>query len=125
MTEPQSDANQTSLSTLSRAKANDPEAWRRLVHLYSPILQRWCVCAGLQPADTADVLQDLFVTVHDKLGSFRKRGPEDSFRGWLWSITRNKIRDHLRAARRHPRAAGGSEARERLEAVPAEDAPAI
>src|SRR5262245_61938334 len=108
------DAYVTSLSTLSRARANDPEAWRRLVHLYSPILQRWCVRAGLQPADTADVLQDLFATVHAKLGGFRKHTPEDSFRGWLWTIARNKIRDHVRAIRRQPRAAGGSDAREQL-----------
>src|SRR5262245_39056904 len=125
MVEPHTDVNQTSLSTLSRARANDPEAWRRLVYLYSPLLNRWCSRAGLQPADTADVLQDLFAAVHSKLGAFRKSGPEDSFRGWLWSITRNKIRDHLRAARRHPQAVGGSEAREQLAGVPADDPAAV
>src|SRR5215471_1548277 len=97
MAEPLPDPDQTSLSTLSRARTNDPEAWRRLVHLYSPLLRRWCAKAGLQPADTADVLQDLFAAVHHNLGGFRKNGPTDSFRGWLWTITRNKIRDHLRA----------------------------
>ena len=41
-------------------------------------------------------------------GQFRRVRPEDSFRGWLWTVTRNKVRDHLRRAKGQVRAQGGT-----------------
>ena len=34
----------------------------------------------------------------------------DSFRGWLWTITQNKIRDQFRYRQGAPQAEGGSDA---------------
>jgi RNA polymerase sigma-70 factor, ECF subfamily len=53
----------------------------------------------------------------------------DSFRGWLRTITRNKVLDHLRRQRREPPGEGGSDAQSRLAQVafpgpPAEDSDA-
>jgi RNA polymerase sigma-70 factor (ECF subfamily) len=71
-------------------------AWRRLVDLYSPVVYAWCLGAGLQPADAADVGQEVFLTVARKLGQFRRDREADSFRGWLYAIARNKVRDWAR-----------------------------
>ena len=86
----------TSRSLLVRAGENDSAAWQRLVSLYSPLVYRWCRQAGLQRADAADVGQEVFQSVARGLASFRHRRPTDTFRGWLRTITKNKIKDWRR-----------------------------
>src|SRR5207253_3239494 len=112
----------TSLSLLARLRENDPEAWRRLVGLYGPLVLHWGRRAGLGGADAADLLQDVFRAVSGAIGRFRRDRPADTFRGWLWSIARNKLRDHFRDREKRPVATGGSEAHARLTQVP-EDEP--
>ena len=94
----------TSTSLLGRAKAGEGEAWSRLVELYAPLLYEWSRRNGLQADDAADVAQDVFATVARKLDSFRRDRPGDSFRGWLWTIARNKINDHFRRLKGHAKA---------------------
>lgn len=54
----------TGFSTLLQAVRNrDSEAWRRFVAIYGPTVFDWGRKAGLQPADAADVLQQVFVSV--------------------------------------------------------------
>jgi RNA polymerase sigma-70 factor (ECF subfamily) len=112
----------TSLSLLERLRGNDPEAWRRLVALYGPLVLYWGRRSGLTEDDAADLLQDVFRSVTGAIGRFRRDRPGDTFRGWLWSISRNKLRDYFRDRDRHPVAAGGSEAQARFAEVP-EDEP--
>ena len=83
----------TSRTLLERVRLCDPEAWRRFVTLYGPIIYRWAVQARLQPHDAADVMQEVFQAVAVNIQRFRRQGPGDSLRGWLWTITRNKIHD--------------------------------
>jgi RNA polymerase sigma-70 factor, ECF subfamily len=104
----------TSSSLLERARAHDPSAWRRLADLYGPLIYRWCRHVGLQPDDAADVVQEVFRSVAGHLERFRKEQPGDSFRGWLWTIARNKIRDHFRARKDRPQAAGGTDAHRQM-----------
>lgn len=99
----------TSTSLLSRARANDREAWERVVYLYSPLVHGWCRRFGLQDADTLDVGQDVLRSVFLHLDSFRKDRPGDSFRKWLKTMTRNRVLDFLRRAGRTPAARGGSD----------------
>jgi RNA polymerase sigma-70 factor (ECF subfamily) len=103
---------------LERAKAQDPEAWRRLIDLYGPLVYYWCRQQHLGPEDMADVFQEVFRAVARHLPTFRKDRAEDSFRGWLLTITKNKIRDHFRRQKGQPVAAGGSDAARQLEQVP-------
>jgi RNA polymerase sigma-70 factor (ECF subfamily) len=110
--------NTTSVTLLDRVKADDPQAWRRLVHLYGPLIYRWCRRCRLGAEDAADVSQEVFRTVAARVGGFRRDRPGDSFRGWLWTITRHKIGDYLRRRERQPAAAGGSDAQMRLQQVP-------
>jgi RNA polymerase sigma-70 factor (ECF subfamily) len=70
----------------------------------------------LQAADAADVGQEVFQTVARKVGDFHRDRPGDSFRGWLWTITRNKVHDFHRA-RLPDQAAGDPDALERLTAA--------
>ncbi len=110
----------TSRSLLRRAREHDSAAWEKLSAVYSPLVYHWCRRAGLKTHDAADVVQEVFRAVSCALGEFRKERSEDTFRGWLWTITRNKIRDHFRARADRPDAAGGSSAQQRLAQLPAE-----
>jgi RNA polymerase sigma-70 factor (ECF subfamily) len=104
-----------STSLLIRLKAHDQEAWRRFAELYGPEVYRWCRQAGLQPQDAADVSQEVFQAVAVSLGDFRRERPGDSFRGWIWTITRNKLRDAWRHAERQPHEGiGGSDFQRQL-----------
>lgn len=114
--EPPANRSATSLSLLDRARANDPEAWRRLVHLYGPLVLHWGRRAGLSAEDAADLAQDVFRSVAVALPRFHHDQPGDTFRGWLHTITRNAIRDQLR--REHPAAVGGTDAANRLARIP-------
>lgn len=107
-------AGSTSSSLLERARAQDPSAWQRLADLYGPLIYRWCRSVGLKPEDAADVVQDVFRSVAGHLGRFRKERPGDSFRGWLWTIARNKMRDHFRRRKDRPQAAGGTDAQRQM-----------
>ena len=97
-----------SSSLLDRLKADSPEAWRRLAHLFGPLVYQWCRHNRLQPADANDVGQDVFRAVALKIGRFRRDRPGDTFRGWLWTITKHKIADHWRHCQGLPMARGGS-----------------
>jgi RNA polymerase sigma-70 factor (ECF subfamily) len=84
---------------------------------------RWCRQAGLQEVDAADVGQDVFRAVAGAIGSFHHDRKGDTFRGWLRTITRNKVRDFVRRSRADAQGVGGSEAQRRLLQVE-EDRPA-
>jgi RNA polymerase sigma-70 factor (ECF subfamily) len=92
----------------------DQEAWNRLVHLYGPLVYSWCCKAGLQEADAADVGQEVFRAVARRIGEFRHDRKEDSFRGWLRTIARNKMADFARQRADGHHGVGGSDALTRL-----------
>jgi RNA polymerase sigma-70 factor, ECF subfamily len=104
----------TSTGLVNGVKGSDPEAWRRLAHLYGPLVYQWCRWRGLQPSDAEDVTQDVFLTVAVKVGSFRRERPGDTFRGWLWAITRHKLGHWIRRQRAREQPAGGTDAQQRL-----------
>jgi len=108
----------TSTSLLERVKARDDEAWARFSAIYGPMVYHWARQRNLQDQDASDVVQDVFALVAGKIGAFRRDRRGDSLRGWLWTITRNKVNDHFRAAAPRPRAVGGSGIRQRLEQEP-------
>jgi RNA polymerase sigma-70 factor (ECF subfamily) len=108
----------TSSSLLDRVRARDPDAWEKLARLYCPLVYHWARQQHLQDADAADVVQEVFRTVAQRIDDFHRDRPDDTFRGWLRGITRNKLGDYFRRVAAHPPAAGGSSARERLDGVP-------
>ncbi len=108
----------TSRSLLAEAKVADPAAWERIVRLYAPLVASWCRRWGVAEQDIGDVLQDVFSAVASHLDRFHKDRPSDTFRGWLSTISRNKVRDYFRRRASEPSAAGGTEATHRLQQVP-------
>jgi RNA polymerase sigma-70 factor (ECF subfamily) len=107
-------ADSTSVTLLERIRARDRAAWERFVHLYSPLVYRWCRQAGLQEADAADVGQDVFRAVAGAIANFHRDQEGDTFRGWLRVITRNKLHDFARREPNACRGAGGSDAQRQL-----------
>jgi RNA polymerase sigma-70 factor, ECF subfamily len=111
----------TSRSLLARLQANDPGAWDRLIALYAPLVWHWCRAMNLPSQDGADVFQEVFKAVAAHIRHFHKDRPTDTFRGWLRTITKNKVHDHFRLLRRQPKAMGGTDAQMRWSQIPAMD----
>ena len=108
----------TSLTLLQRARAREPEAWQRLVGIYASLVYRWCRQGGLSPEDARDVGQEVFLAVDLNLDRFRRDRPGDRFRGWLWTITQNKVRDHFRRQGHAVQAKGGTSAQQWIAEIP-------
>ena len=113
----------TSRSLLERIKADDAAAWDSLISLYAPLAYRWCRRWDLPEQEVADVLQDVFQSVATHIASFRKDREGDTFRGWLRTITQNKVLDHFRKLGREPGGAGGTDAQLRFAKLPAVQPP--
>ena len=107
----------TSLTLLSRLKANDDSAWQRMVDVYGPFLLGRLKRRGLSETDAEDVLQEVFTTVARKIGEFRKDKPDDSFLRWLQTITSSRLLDFLRRQQRRVSVVGGSSMAEQLEQI--------
>jgi RNA polymerase sigma-70 factor (ECF subfamily) len=114
-------AESTTSSLIDRLRCRDAVAWRRLVTIYGPLVYRWCRLAGLGPEESADRGQEVFLAVARSIERFDAGQPGCTFRGWLWRITQNKIRDHLRRGSRHQRALGGTSFLGHLEQIPDDD----
>jgi RNA polymerase sigma-70 factor (ECF subfamily) len=118
MTDRATSTASTSSSLIRRVKARDAEAWHRLVALYGPLVYRWARQAGLQDSDAADVMQEVFRGVANGIANFRSDRPNDSFRGWLWTITQNAARRLQNRRRSRPEATGGTTAHQQLQQAP-------
>ena len=86
----------TPVSLLERLQhPADPETWDRFVDLYTPLLYAWARRVGLPEPDVADLVQDVFVLLVQKLPEFRyDRGR--SFRAWLKTVVLNQWRNNQR-----------------------------
>jgi RNA polymerase sigma-70 factor (ECF subfamily) len=88
--------NTTSASLLQRLhQPAEQDAWGRFTLLYTPLLYYWAHRLGLAEADAADLVQDVFVTLVQKLPEF-KYDASKGFRCWLRTILLNKWRDRAR-----------------------------
>jgi RNA polymerase sigma-70 factor (ECF subfamily) len=109
------DEPSTSESLLQSARRGDADGWRSLAQIYGPIIYAWARKCGCQSADAADVMQETLASVTSALSRFDHDQPGATFRGWLWTITRNKLRDRARGE--NELATGGTEANLRLQQV--------
>ncbi len=89
----------TSLTLLERLRdRKDVGAWRLLLDLYTPLIQRWFRTAGLQAADIDDLTQEVLTVVTRRMPEFT-RSHRGAFRGWLKTIAVHKLGDHRRNGR--------------------------
>ncbi|MCA9120589.1 MAG: sigma-70 family RNA polymerase sigma factor [Planctomycetales bacterium] len=107
----------TSSSFIRLIRQFDEEAWSRLVNGFGPRIYERCRAGGLSEQASEDVTQEVFRAVFRGLGSFRKACENHSFRGWLWTIANNTLRDHFRKRRAEGLAPGGSTAMIQIRAV--------
>jgi RNA polymerase sigma-70 factor (ECF subfamily) len=86
----------TPSSLLQRLRRSPDQAdWDRFVDLYTPLLYFWTCRMGLQASDAADLVQEVFAALVEKLPEF-EYDPGKSFRAWLRTLSVNKWRDCLR-----------------------------
>lgn len=110
--------SKTSASWLSRVRHRDPQAWQRLTELYGPLVYHWGRRHGLSAEDASDVTQEVFAAVSGAIDRFLHSPELGTFRGWLWTIARNKLRDHFRCESDRKMADGGTAAFQRLVLIP-------
>lgn len=73
-------------------RGGDREAFGRLYKLYAPMVHG-ILLARVPYGEVDDLMQDVFLTVLEKLDSLREAG---AFGGWLAMITRNRAMDFYR-----------------------------
>lgn len=113
----------TRASLLVRIRdGHDQDAWQQFVRLYAPVIYGFARKRGLQDADAADVMQDVLRSVAGAAAKLDYDPARGSFRGWLYTVSRNRIFTFLEA-KRHKigQGSGDSGARERLEEVASPD----
>jgi len=96
---PESSKSLTPVSLLQKLRqptaADAQAAWSRFVDLYTPLLMLWTHRLGVASEEAADLLQEVFLVLTQKMPTFRYN-PRQRFRGWLWTILVNKWRDRVR-----------------------------
>lgn len=109
----------TRVSLLVRLKdPKDTEAWQEFIRLYASVIYGFARKRGLQDADASDLMQEVLRSVAGAINRLEYDTRKGTFRGWLYSITRNKIFNFLQSRQRQIRGTGDSGAHHRLEEFP-------
>ena len=117
-----SDAPATRLSLLVRlCDARDDAAWSQFVEIYAPLVYGFAHKHGLQDADAADLTQDVLQAVSGGIRNFDYDPRRGTFRGWLFTVVRNKLRNFLAVRDRPGRGSGDTDAQYRLQELPARE----
>jgi RNA polymerase sigma-70 factor (ECF subfamily) len=95
-------------------------AWQEFVNLYGPVIYGFARKRGLQDADAADLMQDVLRSVSGAIGRLDYDRKQGTFRGWLFTITRNKVFNFLSARRLRPQATGDTNTHQLLGSQPDE-----
>jgi RNA polymerase sigma factor (sigma-70 family) len=93
-------------------------AWQEFVNLYGPVVYGFARKRGLQDADAADVMQDVLRSVSGAIGRLEYDRNQGTFRGWLFTITRNKVLNFLAARRVRPQGSGDTTTNRLLDSHP-------
>src|SRR4051794_23478944 len=87
----------------------DERAWAEFLDIYTPLIYQVARRKGLQDADAADLVQEVFRAVAGAIDRWDPDPRRGSFRAWLFRIARNLMVNFLIQQRRHPRASGDRE----------------
>src|SRR5713101_6516940 len=106
----------TRASLLVRLRdGGDADAWQEFVHLYAPIIYGFARKRGLQDADAADLMQEVLRSVSSAAPRLEYDPGRGTFRGWLFTVTRNKVLNFLESRSRRVLGSGDSRVQQRLE----------
>lgn len=118
MNEPQS----TRATLLIRIRDQaDREAWAQFVEIYAPLIYGFGRNRGLQDTDAADLTQDVLQSVAGAISRLDYDPRIGTFRSWLFTIVRNRLRNQLKAKTRREQGAGDSAVAARIEAEPSRE----
>lgn len=94
-------------SLLTRLKDwDDNKSWKRFFDTYWKLIYGAAIRSGLSDAEAQDVVQETVISVAKKMHAFKYDPALGSFKGWLLTLTRWRIADHIRKRRRHAQAQG-------------------
>ena len=109
----------TRASLLVRIRdGSDAAAWQEFVRLYAPIIYGFARKRGLQDADAADLMQEVLRSVSTAVHRLDYDPVRGTFRGWLFTVTRNKVFNFLESSSRRVQGSGDSRVQQRLEQHP-------
>ena len=117
-------APETRASLLMRVRdARDEPAWAQFVEIYAPLIYGFGRKRGLQDADAADVTQEVLRAVARAMRRLDYNPRKGRFRGWLFTVVRNKVRTFLskQARRRAVDAVAGASGLADVEAAPVDE----
>ena len=105
-----SDSPTTRASLLLRLRdTHDLPAWEQFVGLYAPLVYGFARRKGLQDADAADLAQDVMTSVAQQMRQWQYNPERGSFRGWLFTIARNRLMNWQASAARRMDGTGGDD----------------
>jgi RNA polymerase sigma-70 factor (ECF subfamily) len=88
------DSGVTRPSLLVRIRdAEDRQAWDQFAEVYVPLIYGFTRKQGLQDADACDLTQEVLRAVSQAIRQLDYDRRQGTFRGWLFTIVRNELRD--------------------------------
>jgi RNA polymerase sigma-70 factor (ECF subfamily) len=96
------------------------QAWDRFYRTYARVLRRMATEFRLDREETEDVIQEVWARIIGHFAQFEQQVGSSGFRGWLYTLIRNRALDLIRWKARHPiwRLARTSEQREPIDPGP-------
>jgi RNA polymerase sigma factor (sigma-70 family) len=96
----------------------DRVAWGEFVQIYAPLIHAYGQRRGLQDSDAADLAQEVLRRLTRSAAEFQYDPARGSFRGWLYTVTRNALRKLEARKARETGGTGDTEVRRVLEQQP-------
>jgi RNA polymerase sigma factor (sigma-70 family) len=98
---------ETRASLLVRIRdSRDAQAWSQFVDLYAPLIHGSARKHGLQDADAADLTQEVLGIVARSIQKLEYDPRRGTFRGWLFTIVRNRLRNFRTRRRPYDQGSG-------------------
>src|SRR4051794_38109406 len=89
-----STSKETDLALVARCREGDLAAFEELYRIHAGRVYSLAMRMLGNPADAEDLLQEIFLSAHRKLESFRG---ESALGTWLYRLAMNQILDHVRS----------------------------
>jgi RNA polymerase sigma-70 factor (ECF subfamily) len=94
-------------SLLARIRdLQDRQAWSQFVEVYGPVVYGYARKRGLQEADASDLTQEVMRAVAAAASHLEYDARKGLFRGWLYTVARNKLHDFHAARARQCQGSG-------------------